>query len=244
MHLKKALEINLNFAGLINCIHIDNDGYFSLNDMCVFFPNRNVNEWLRNAQTKEYISLVEKDLNPEMGDSLNMGNSTYLKTQRFKPAIKTKRGRHGGGSYAHKLVAMKFAMWLSPEFELEVIKAYENGIERKESWDIQRVMAAHGYKFLTDSIKDNIVPKFVKDNRNTRYAYTTEADLINLIVFGKCACIAGGNQRENATEDELSIIEYLQQMDSGLIEAGLNYNQRKDKLTELYNRKYLKLLSN
>lgn len=237
MHLKKALEISVEFEGFINGIHVDNEQYFNLNHMAAFFPNRELRNFIQSPITKDYIKLVESELNKDLND----GFDRSLTTQKFKPAIKTKRGRHNGGTYAHKYVAMKFAMWLSPEFELEVIKAYENGVERKEVWDIQRVMAANGYRFLTDSIKETIVPEFEKEHVNTRYAYTTEADLINLVVFGRRA--NGVNQRDTATKDQLKMIEYLQQMDSGLIEAGLNYSQRKDKLTELYNRKYIKMLN-
>lgn len=240
MHLRKALEIQVQFQDFVNCIHIDNDGYFCLNDMISFFPHKELRHWLENAQTKEYIKVIEKQLNPNLDNNLNIRDPGGLK---FIPAIKTRRGRYGGGTYAHKYVAMKFAMWLSVEFEFEVIKTYEIGVERREEWDIKRVMAAHGYKFLTSAVKDNIVPEFEKNGANVRYAYTTEADLLNEVVFGYKASDVGKNQRNGATKDQLDMIEYLQQIDAGFIEAGLSYEQRKEKLTDLYKRKTNKLIS-
>jgi len=234
MNLKKALEVQVEYQNFINRIHIDPDGYFNLNDMVSFFPGRRIDVWMKTPQTKEFLTVVESMLNH---DDVNTTQRWELDPRRFYLAIKTKRGRYGGGTYAHKYVAMKFAMWLSPEFELEVIKAYENGVERKEAWDIQRIMAANGYKFLVESVKEKIVPEFEANKKNPYYAFTEEADMLNLIVFGKRAMDFGGNQRDFASSTELQLIEYLQRMDSGLIEAGLNYDQRFEKLTELCNRK-------
>lgn len=240
MQLSKALQVQLDYNGVIDAIHIDEDGYFNLSEMAKFFPHKRVDHWKENASTKEFIKVVENLLNPEIDENLNTRNSGV----KFIPAIKAKRGRHHGGIYAHKYIAMEFAMWLSPEFKLEVMQAYEHGIERKESWDIQRIMAANGYKFLVESVSENLVPEFEKNKRNPYYAYTEEADLLNLIVFGKRAIEAGKNQRDTATNIELELIEYLQRIDAGLIEAGLNYEQRFEKLNELCDKKRLQLINN
>jgi len=239
MNLKKALEVQLDYNGLLNAIHIDEDGYFNLTDMIEFFPGKRVQHWKDNISTKEFIKVVEKLLNPELDRDLNNRNSGL----KFIPAIRAKRGRHYGGVYAHKYIAMEFAMWLSPEFKLEVMQAYENGIERKEAWDIQRIMAANGYKFLVESVTENLVPEFEKKKKSSQFAYTEEADLLNLVVFGKRACDAGKNQRNGATKEQLMLIEYLQRIDSGLIEAGLTYEERFDKLNELHDRKRIQLLN-
>ncbi|MCR5012639.1 MAG: KilA-N domain-containing protein [Lachnospiraceae bacterium] len=34
----------------------------------------------------------------------------------------TKAGRYGGGTYAHSDIAMSFATWISPEFQLYIMK--------------------------------------------------------------------------------------------------------------------------
>lgn len=241
MQLSKALQVHLDYGGILNKIHIDEFGYFNLNDMVDFFPHRNLKNWLETLSTKEYVKVIERMLNPHLDDDLNSGDHRHLK---FVAAVRAKRGRYGGGTYAHKYVAMKFAMWLSPEFELEVIQAYENGVERKETWDIQRLMTANGYKFLVESVTEKLVPEFERNEKNSYYAYTEEADLLNLIVFGMRASEAGKNQRDDATETQLYLVEYLQRIDTGLIEAGLNYDQRFEKLTELYERKRIQLIDN
>ena len=38
--------------------------------------------------------------------------------------IVSKSGRHGGGTYAHSDIAMNFATWIFPEFQLYIVKDY------------------------------------------------------------------------------------------------------------------------
>ena len=38
--------------------------------------------------------------------------------------IVSKAGRYGGGTYAHNDIAMTFATWISPEFQLYIMKDY------------------------------------------------------------------------------------------------------------------------
>ena len=38
--------------------------------------------------------------------------------------IVSKAGRYGGGTYAHSDIAMVFATWISPEFQLYIMKDY------------------------------------------------------------------------------------------------------------------------
>lgn len=38
--------------------------------------------------------------------------------------IVSKAGRYGGGTYAHSDIAMAFATWISPEFQLYIMKDY------------------------------------------------------------------------------------------------------------------------
>ena len=40
--------------------------------------------------------------------------------------IVSKAGRYGGGTYAHSDIAMAFATWISPEFQLYIMKDYRS----------------------------------------------------------------------------------------------------------------------
>ena len=39
--------------------------------------------------------------------------------------IRVKAGRYGGGTFAHKDIAFNFGMWISPVFQLYVVKSYQ-----------------------------------------------------------------------------------------------------------------------
>lgn len=40
----------------------------------------------------------------------------------FRPMVKTKRGRHGGGTYVHPYIALDFLQWLEPRVKIEIYK--------------------------------------------------------------------------------------------------------------------------
>lgn len=60
--------------------------------------------------------------------------------------LSSKSGLYGGGTFAHKDIAFKFASWLSPEFKLYVIQDYQR-LKQDEShryaleWDVRRLIA-------------------------------------------------------------------------------------------------------
>jgi hypothetical protein len=56
--------------------------------------------FLRMEQTQEFIEVLES--------KLKLRNSTF----------KIVKGRHHSGTWMHQKLALKFAAWLSPEFEL------------------------------------------------------------------------------------------------------------------------------
>jgi len=121
MKLKDAFEMTVEYTGQINPIKVNEEGMICLNDMSSFFPSKTMDNWLTKKSTKEFLVVIEKFLKPL--------DSTGLKLDDFGKrgsipkgleSIKTKRGKYGGGTYAHELVALEFATWLSPEFKLNV----------------------------------------------------------------------------------------------------------------------------
>jgi KilA-N domain. len=75
----------------------------------------------------------------------------------------TKAGRYAA-TFAHKDIALKFAAWLSLEFELYIIKDYQR-LKNDESsrlslnWNLNREISKLNYKIHTDAIKEHIIPK-------------------------------------------------------------------------------------
>ena len=110
------------------------DKFFNANELLSIFNNnsdkkKQIYHFWDNQSTKEFIEVLENDLN------YNTRNSVYLKTHE------SIRGK-GGGTWMHPYLFVKFAMWLSPQFELSIIKwVYDNLIEvRNQAGDYYKQM--------------------------------------------------------------------------------------------------------
>jgi hypothetical protein len=93
----------------------DAEGRFSLNDLHKAAGGEGRHKpglFLALQQTLDLASEIDKE-------NLNAGI----------PAIKTGAGRYGG-SHAVKEVVYRYAMWISPAFELKVIRAYDALVTR------------------------------------------------------------------------------------------------------------------
>jgi hypothetical protein len=79
-------------------------------DMLKAFPEKKMNNFLRTKQTKEFIEALQENA--------------------LKSVIQVKTG-NTGGTWMHKLLAYKFAAWLSPEFELFVYSTFDKFMKEK-----------------------------------------------------------------------------------------------------------------
>ena len=124
-----------------------------------------VTDWLRNRNTLEYLGIWERVNNP----TFNCGEFATIKSQsglnRFKISVKeyvdktgavgliAKAGRYGG-TYAHKDIAFEFAMWISPEFKVYLIKEFQRlkAEEQKQlGWTAKRELSKINYRIHTDA---------------------------------------------------------------------------------------------
>ncbi len=209
MKLSKAFAISVEYLGKNDPIRIDSKGLICLTDMIKFFPRKRLDNWIRLDSTKEFIQTVEEFLNTSDVSDL-------------KPLYR-RRGKYDGGTYAHELVAMEFATWLSPEFKLKVFLEYMNGSQKKENWNVSRILSAYNYKLLSLAIKDaHDVPK--------PYHFSNEALMINEIVFN----IRDKSVRDKATEEQLNLIAQIESENATMIKLGMEYKDRKAKLKDLY----------
>jgi hypothetical protein len=104
--------------------------------------------------------------------------------------IKAKTGRYGG-TYAHPDIAFEFGLWISAEFKIYLIKEFQRLKEEendrlKLEWNLQRTLSKINYRIHTDAIKENIIPRLI-DTQDTALVYASEADLLNVALFGKTA---------------------------------------------------------
>lgn len=211
MKLAKAFEMTVEYLGKIDPIRVDEDGFVCLTDMVKYFPSKRLDNWMALKSTADFIAVLE---------GLNTLDPSDLKN--CSKVLKRKRGKYDGGTYADELVALEFATWLSPEFKVKVYKAYQNGTQHKQNWNIKRILASFNYKLMTKAIEqDHEQPQF--------FHYSNEAIMLNIIVFGK----SEKGIRDTATEEQLDLLAKLEGHNATLIGIGMSFDERKIKLRQL-----------
>ena len=233
---------------------INGEDYICLTDMIKakdgdFF----VTDWLRNRNTLEFIGIWEKVYNP----NFNCGEFAVIKSQaglnRFKISVKefvertnaislqAKAGRYGG-TYAHKDIAFEFAMWISPEFKIYIVKEFQRLKEEEQrqiGWSAKRELSKINYRIHTDAIKRNIIPEEVTPQQAS-IIYAHEADVLNVAMFGMTAREwrdanpeKKGNIRDYATINELICLSNMENLNAVFIDQGLPQGERLIKLNRI-----------
>jgi len=179
-----------------------------------------------------------------------MSPSRWIKETNAKGMI-SKRGKYGGGTFAHPDIALEFASWIDPAFKLYLIREFERlkykeSYQQKVEWSVRRSLAKTNYRIHTDSIKENIVPKLTEKQKI--FVYANEADIINVALFGMTAKEwreenpeLEGNIRDYANILYLIVLSNLEVLNANMIEEGINQKERLEKLNIIV-RKQLCLL--
>jgi hypothetical protein len=118
------------------------------------------------------FGVIEKDAGV---NSFIMSAGQWI-NRTMATGIIVKAGRYGG-TYAHKDISFHFAMWLSPEFQIYLIKEFQRLKEdendhRKLEWNLQRTLAKINYHIHTDAIKEMLVPKELT-NKYGKYQFSS-----------------------------------------------------------------------
>ena len=238
----------------VNVIKVDGEDYICLTDMLRakdgdFF----ITDWLRNRNTLEYIGIWEKVYNP----NFNYGEFAIIRNQSglnsFKISVKefvartnaiciqAKSGRYGG-TYAHKDIAFEFAMWISPEFKIYIVKEFQR-LKTEEhrllGWSAKRELSKINYRIHTDAIKHNLVPPEITPAQASMI-YANEADVLNVAMFGVTAKQwrdanpdLKGNIRDYASINELICLSNMENLNAVFIEQGMTQNERLVKLNRI-----------
>ena len=133
----------------------------------------------------------------------------------------SKAGRYGGGTYAHSDIAMAFATWISPEFQLYIMKDYRRLKQDENSrlsldWNLNRALSKVNYRIHTDAVKENLIPPKLTPEQ-IAYTYASEADLLNVALFGQTAkqwknnnLGKKGNVRDDANLNQLLVLANME----------------------------------
>ena len=212
-------------------------------------------KWLSLKSTIEYLGEWEILYNPnfnctEFGIIKNAAgsNNFVLSVKNWIEntnaiGIEAKAGRYGG-TYAHKDIAFHYGMWISPKFQLLLVKEYQR-LKEEESdrlqleWNFQRTLTKVNYHIHTDAIKENLIPLTLKKSQISSI-YASEADVLNMALFGKTASqwraensVKKGNIRDEAHVEQLVVLSNLESINAMLIHQGIDQTKRLLQLNEI-----------
>ena len=225
--------------------------YISLTDIARYKsddPTAVIQNWMRNRDVIEFLGLWEilhnADFKPLEFEGFK--NQAGANAFTMSPAkwingvnaigIVSKSGRYGG-TFAHSDIAFEFASWISPEFKLYIIKDYKRLKSDENSrlslnWNLNREISKLNYRIHTDAIKDNLIPPELTPAQ-IAYTYASEADMLNVALFGKTAKQwreqnpeEKGNIRDSASINQLLVLANMESYNAILIEQGKEQSER------------------
>ncbi|HON78411.1 MAG TPA: KilA-N domain-containing protein [Spirochaetota bacterium] len=249
---KKTQIINVQSA-VISIITIKNDDFICLTDIAKVKEGDSraadiIKNWIRSRTTLEFLGTWEQMNNPDF----KVVEFDHFKMQAGLPSFVLSAGqwiektnavglfvRSGryGGTYAHKDIAFEFCSAISPVFKLYLIKEFqrlkdEESNRLKLEWNLQRTISKINYRIHTDAIKENLIPPELS-SQQTRHVYASEADILNMALFGMTAKEwrdsnpeKEGNIRDNATLEQLVVLSNLESLNSVLIHQGIAPSER------------------
>jgi hypothetical protein len=233
----------------VTLVQIEQQDYISLTDIAKHKTDDSsatIGNWMRNRNTIEFLGIWETLYNPgfkpiEFEGFRNQAglNAFTLSPQKWVKATQAigfvvKSGRYGG-TYAHKDIALKFASWISVEFELYLIKEFQRLKEDEQKqigWSVKRELTKINYRIHTDAIKENLIPALLS-KQQMNLVYASEADLLNVALFGKTAKqwrdenpSEKGNIRDYANVAQLVCLANLENLNAHLIQQSLPQAER------------------
>jgi hypothetical protein len=246
--MKKIITQGLQIA----VIKDNEDEFISLTDMAKFKDREStgivIANWLSTKYTIQFMGAWEQVCNPKFNvmefhnikneagsNGFILSSSKWIqKTNAI--GIRSSAGRYGG-TFAHKDIAFEFATWLSPEFKLYLIKEFQRlKAEENEKlalgWDVKRQLTKINYRIHTDAIQKHLIPQSIS-KQLTNIVYATEADVLNVALFGKTAKgwreknpKKDGNIRDYADVTQLVVLANLEGINAELIKQEISQSDR------------------
>lgn len=213
-------------------IRQDAEGRYCLNDLhraaggeprhlpALFFRSQKVKEYL------EYLCCTE--------------------TYNINP-VETIQGRgRMQGTYVVEELVYEYAAWISNEFKHRVWQAYK-ALVRGQLETAYAIATRRSTKDGHIKLCENLMATRLEAGKETpAYVYMNESNMLNRIILGMTAkeflSARGLDQteitRDLLTHDQLKAFDELQNVDASLIALGEDYETRKVKLQDLFNRRH------
>lgn len=255
-----------NFSGpIVKLVKIEQEDYISLNQIVqsgnFSEPSERIKRWLRSNATIKYLAeweyLHNQDFNSVgfnrikndlFEDSFTVTPTRWVELTNAKGIIPGKRGRYSKGAFAHIDIALHFAGFLSPAFQLYMLKEFrrlkqEEQIRLGDPFNIKRFLTAGSYSLLVHSLLSKIDERLLTHPQpyKNRLPFAAEADMINQIVFGQSAkqwrfnnpkTPTDRNQRDFASVLELVVLNCMEVIGAMLIQWDVVELKEREKILQ------------
>lgn len=258
---KQKLLTTLSVEGTdIRILQQNEQDFISLTDIARRFNEENpsilIINWLRTRDTLDFLGVWEKLNNPNFNliefDKIRNEagrNNFVLSASRWIEntnaiGITSKAGRYGN-TLAHRDIALGFCYWNSPAFQLYLIQEFQR-LKSDETqrlsleWSVRRLITKANYKIHADAVRNHIVPPKLQNTQFESNYFASEADLLNMAVFGITAREwreqnpdVKGNMRDYASVEQLLVLANLESMNARFIKMGLPQSERLIELNDI-----------
>lgn len=225
-----------------NTIRRDAEGRYSLNDLhkAAIAAGKATSshapaQFLRTDGTKAFIAAFDARLardteNPASVDVQNCTSDasvqkcTVCDAQKIA-SVQTGKGRNGG-TFAVELVAIRYAAWIDPSFEVDVYLTFQAAASQSNDWKRLRHTASSTNKAMNAVLQ---AVRLDSGKESAAHHYMNEALLVNEALSGKRT----GLDRNSLSPQELDLLAYLESRNTAMIGRGIQYKERKAMIAQL-----------
>jgi hypothetical protein len=140
-------------------------------------------------------------------------------------SVHSVKGGKSQGTYAVELVAIRYAAWIDPAFEVRVYRTFQKAAKTSTDWRKLRSSAASSNKVMNAMLQEvrAAIGKVTEPHH-----YMTEAKLVNWAHSGQFT----GMDRDSLDIAELELLAFLEMKNATLNGRGVAYADRKPLLKQ------------
>lgn len=211
-------------------VRLDAQGRYCLNDLHKAAmangkatENHAPNQFLRNEGIQNFVSALDAEVATEAELTAKMQLAQKIGKLQKSTSVHTIKGGKNPGIYAVELVAIRYAAWIDPAFEIRVYRTFQKSTKDKSDWRRQRHIASASSRMMDSMLQD--VRKAI-GKATEGHHFGNEHRMINSLLSGEYE----GLDRETLPLYQLDFLAHFEIRNAKLMVMGLTYEQRKGAL--------------
>ena len=140
-------------------------------------------------------------------------------------SVNSVKGGKSQGTWAAELVAIRYAAWIDPAFEVRVYRAFRKSVTDKTNWIGSRHQASASFRLMSDMLK---LAREDAGKTTASHHYSNEARLVNWAFGGEFTSL----ERDSLCRADLDLLAHLEEKNALLMGRGVAYDKRKPMLQQ------------